>query len=144
MKDFFVELFEYSYHCNQKLADIFTMYPTKTSERAAQLYNHILNAHQIWSCRIEPDQNPFGIWDIHLLQSYAAIDKMNYENSLVILDKYGLNEAIHYKGKSLSNSVRDILFHVINHSTYHRAQIATEFRLNGLEPLTTDYIFFKR
>lgn len=144
MKDFFIELFEYSYICNQKLADIFTTYPTQTSERATQLYNHILNAHQIWNCRIERNQNEFGIWEIHLLQSYAAIDKMNYENSLLILDKHGLNDAIHYKGKSLSNSVRDILFHVINHSTYHRGQIATEFRLNGLEPLTTGYIFFKR
>ena len=72
---------------------------------------------------------------------------MNYEHSLHILDKFDLTATMSYtnsKGQTFSNSIRDILFHVINHSTYHRAQIATEFKQNGLEPLVTDYIFYKR
>ncbi|QLH28398.1 MAG: hypothetical protein HWD63_02710 [Candidatus Parvibacillus calidus] len=39
--------------------------------------------------------------------------------------------------------MKDIIFHIINHSTYHRGQIAMEFRQSGLEPLNTDYIFYK-
>jgi uncharacterized damage-inducible protein DinB len=43
-----------------------------------------------------------------------------------------------------SNTIKDILFHMINHSTHHRAQIAMDMRNNKLEPLPLDYIFYKR
>lgn len=29
-------------------------------------------------------------------------------------------------------------------ATYHRGQIATDFKNTGLQPLVTDYIFYKR
>lgn len=147
MKQFFKELFEYSHHFNQKLADVFSDNPNNISEKSIKLYNHILNAHQIWNNRIEPEQKAFGIWEIHPIQECRNIDKINYKHSLLILGKCDLNATINYKntkGQTFSNSIRDIFFHVINHSTYHRGQIATEFRQNGLEPLVTDYIFYKR
>ena len=147
MKPFFKELFEYSHHFNQKLGDVFNDNPDKIAEKMIKLYNHILNAHQIWNNRIEPKQTVFGVWEIYPIQDCKNIDKMNYEHSLLIVDKFDLNESINYtntKGQTFSNTIRDMLFHAINHSTYHRAQIATEFRQNGLEPLNTDYIFYKR
>ena len=147
MKPFFEELLEYTHHCNQKLWAVFKHNPGKTSGQAVKLYSHIVNAHRIWNNRIETGQTVLGVWDIHPMQDCKNIDKLNYEQSLLILGKYDLHETIHYtntKGQAFSNGVRDIIFHVINHATYHRAQIATEFRQNGLEPLITDYIFYKR
>ena len=147
MKQFFKELFEYGYHFNQKLGDVFNESPDKISERAIKLYNHILNAHQIWNNRIEPEQLVFGVWEIHNAQDLKSIDQTNYQHTLQILDKFDLSEMINYansKGKTYSNSIRDILFHIINHSTYHRGQIATDFKQYGLDPLVTDYIFYKR
>lgn len=147
MNQFFKELFEYSHHFNQKLGDVFHDNPSKTSEKAIKLYNHILNAHQIWNHRIEPKQATFGVWEIHDIQDLKNIDRANYEHTLQILDKVDLSEMINYansKGQTFSNSIRDIFFHVINHSTYHRGQIATDFKLFGIEPLATDYIFYKR
>ena len=146
MKQFFKELFEYNHHFNQKLYEVFNDSPDKTSEKAVKLFNHILNAHQIWNNRIFPQQATFGVWELHVLQDLKNIDQTNYEQSLQILDKLNLNEVINYsnsKGQTFSNSRHDILFHVINHSTYHRGQIATEFRQHGLEPLVTDYSFYK-
>lgn len=147
MKPFFKELLEYSHHFNQKLCDAFNDNAGKTSEKAVKLYSHILNAHRIWNNRIEPKQTVFGVWDIHPIQDCRNIDNLNYEQSLLILDQFDLDETINYtntKGQAFNNNIRDIIFHVINHSTYHRGQIATEFRQNGLEPLITDYIFYKR
>lgn len=147
MKPFFTELFEYSHHTNQKLAGIFIKHPKQTSEKAVRLFNHILNAHQIWNQRIETTQITFGVWDIHPIEDLLSIDKTNYQNTLHILEQYDLNTATTYtntKGDTFDNSIRDILFHIVNHSTYHRGQIASEFRQNGLDPLVTDYIFFKR
>jgi len=147
MKPFLKELFEYSHHFNQKLYHVFNDNPDKTTEKAIGIYNHMLNAHQIWNNRIDKKQEPFGVWEIRPIQNCQDIDNVNYEQTLFILEKFDLNETIQYQnsqGQLFSNSIRDILFHVANHSTYHRGQIAMEFRQNGLEPLVTDYIFYKR
>lgn len=147
MKLFFTELFEYSHHTNQKLADVFISSPDKTSEKALKLFSHVISAHQIWNNRIEPVQTSFGVWQLHAVEDFKSIDQSNYEQTLQLLDTIDLNKTIRYansRGTTFSNSTRDILFHIINHSTYHRAQIATEFRTSGLQPLATDYIFYKR
>lgn len=147
MKSFFKELFEYSNHFNQKLAEAFNESPDKTSEKAIKMFNHLLNAHQIWNNRIEAKQTPFSVWELNPVQHLKNIDKINYKQTLIILDNFDLNARINYtnsKGQTFNNSIRDIYFHVINHSTHHRGQIATDFRQNGLEPLIIDYIFYKR
>ncbi|MBK9247275.1 MAG: hypothetical protein IPM69_03975 [Ignavibacteria bacterium] len=47
-------------------------------------------------------------------------------------------------GAEFINSVQDIVTHVLNHSTHHRAQIAKCVRDSGKEPEVTDYIAFAR
>ena len=49
------------------------------------------------------------------------------------------------KGDSYENLLEDILAHLINHGTHHRAQIGQQLKLAGLENLpNTDYIFYIR
>lgn len=147
MNSFFKELFEYSHHYNQQLWYIFNEKAEQTSEKSIMLFNHLLNAHQIWNNRVNPTQTTFGVWDIHPIEDCRSIDKVNFERSLFILKNLDLNKIISYtntKGQDFSNSIRDILFHIINHSTYHRGQIATELKQSGFEPLITDFIFYKR
>jgi uncharacterized damage-inducible protein DinB len=146
MKTFFKELFQYNKHFNQQLTSILTENPDRESEKCIKLLSHILNVHQIWNCKIQPGQLPYGAWEIHQIQDFDKIDRKNFEYSILILDSFELNQIIRYsnsKGQIFNNSARDILFQVINHSTYHRGQIATEFRQIGLEPLLTDYIYYK-
>ena len=147
MKSFFKELFEYNHHINQKLAEVFLANAEKTNEKSVKLFNHILNAHQIWNSRIELIPQNVGVWDIRPTEDFKQIDKKNYENSIRILDQFGIEQNINYsntKGEKFNNSIKDMLFHVINHSNYHRAQINTELKQSGMEPLVTDYIFYKR
>ena len=147
MNAFFKELFEYNHHFNQKLISVFEENPNKISEKPVKLINHILNAHQIWNNRVEFKQTLFGVWDFHNTSDLKNIDKSNYEQTLQILNKFDLNESVNYtnsKEQAFGNSIRDILFHIINHSTYHKAQIVTELKNQDLIPLNTDYIFFKR
>lgn len=120
---------------------------TKISERSLKLFNHILNAHEIWNTRILNQKPEFGVWQIHGMKDWKAINQSKYETSLSIINKLDLEAMVNYsntKGDAFGNSVRDILFHIINHSTYHRGQIATDFRENGIEPIRSDYIFYKR
>lgn len=146
MKAFFKELFEYNNHYNEKIISVMTENPDNVSERCVKLLSHILNVQQIWNSRIQPGQLAYERFEVHQIQDAYDINKKNFEQSMRILDEYELDRVIQYstsKGQIFNNSVRDILFHVINHSTYHRGQIATEFRQNGLEPLLTDYIYYK-
>src|SRR5690606_41304162 len=66
---------------NQKLADVFYDSPDKTSERAVKVFNHLLNAHQVWNNRIEPKQAAFGIWEIHPVQDLKDIDQRSEEHT---------------------------------------------------------------
>ncbi len=147
MKSFFKELFEYNHYCNQKLIDIFNNDHKNIPEKAIKLFNHILNAHRIWNSRIGQTQQTLGAWELNSIQDLKTIDKTNYEQTIQLLDKFDLADIINYsnsKGQVFSNYIRDILFHIINHSTYHRGQIAIEFKQHGVEPLATDYIIYKR
>jgi uncharacterized damage-inducible protein DinB len=48
------------------------------------------------------------------------------------------------EGRTFANDVKDILFHVVNHSTHHRGQIMMDLRASGITPEPLDYIFYKR
>ena len=147
MKGFIIELFEYNHWCNDRLIEKSLEFGAEISERTQKLFSHILNAHAIWNSRILNQPSEFGVWQNHVLTDWKAIHQNNFETSLSIIEDYDFEFKVNYvnsSGDSFENSVRDILFHIINHSTHHRAQIATDFRENDLQPLLTDYIFYKR
>ena len=147
MKEFFKEIFEYNYEINQKILAVMAKNASSCSEKSISLMNHILNAHQIWNNRILSKPDAVKVWEIRMLSELKGIDQNNYQTSMEILDSSQLDEEINYKkstGEVYKNNVRDLLFHISNHSTYHRGQIASEFRNSGLEPIISDFIIFKR
>lgn len=147
MKDFFKDLYAYNYHSNQQLCEVFEKKGSLLPSKAITLFSHILNAHHIWIKRMSGFQPDYGVWQEHNMDTFKTVDTVNYDVSIHIIEQSDLNTIVYYnntKGEAFQNTVRDILFHVINHSTYHRAQIATEFRKYGLEPIMTDYIFYRR
>ena len=147
MKTFFNDLFEYNHHMNQKVIQSFSHHSDKASEKSVKFINHLLNAHQIWNNRIDPKEEVSSIWQIHSLGKLKEMDTYNFERSLEILEKINLDAELEYtntKGATFNNKVKEVLFHVINHSTYHRAQIASDFKESGITPEVTDYIVYKR
>ncbi|PZU87506.1 MAG: damage-inducible protein DinB [Chryseobacterium sp.] len=146
MKDHFKDLLEYNLHYNQLLIQNFLVNNYVWTEKSKNLLNHILNAHQIWNARIL-NQDTFGVWQINPDEKLLEINQSNFENSIKILNERNLDEIIAYrnsKGDDFQNSIQEILFHFINHSTYHRGQIAMLMKQAGLEPINTDYIFYIR
>lgn len=147
MKQFFKELFEYTFHFNTIVIDSLLKNDNPIPEKALQLINHTINAQEIWNTRIEEKPCSVDVWEIRPLDTLKKINEDNYQNSLTIIDMFDLEMKIRYtnsQGKTFENSVRDMLFHAVNHSTYHRGQIATYCKLNNLTPQVTDYIFYKR
>jgi len=147
MQDFLRELLLYGHHINQQLCTIIIDNPDKVSDKSLGLFNHILNAHHVWNNRIQPRETPYGIWEMRPDSEFKLIDTRNYEHSLQIIDDLNLNDIIEYsnsQGNIFQNCVRDIVFHIVNHSTYHRGQIASDFKQSGITPLVSDYIHYKR
>lgn len=112
------------------------------------LLSHIINTQMIWTSRMNGDEPTVGVWDTHTLQECQKYHNGSAELLLnLIIDYHSHGRIIQYtnsKNLSFENSLEDILLHIFNHGTYHRAQIATEMRRNGFEPLNTDYITHKR
>lgn len=144
MEIFFKELFVYNNHYNTKLAQSIIVNQNAASTKTIKLFSHILNAHQIWNSRIVGETSTFGVWDIHDPADFDSLIETNHINSKSILDTFSLRDQIQYSKDKGQKKIHDVLFHIINHSTYHRGQIATNFRKNGLEPIATDYIFFEK
>lgn len=146
MQRFFQDLFTYNHYSNNSIIKVLNENEPIVSGNCIKLISHIINVHGIWNDKIISKEKPYGRWETHHIHELDEINKKNYEDSLVILNSLEPDKVIDYTlstGQPFRNSIRDILFHVINHSTYHRAQIATEFRQIGLEPLLTDFIAYK-
>lgn len=147
MNDFFEELFTYSKVMNEKVAELTQNNAAIVTPKSIELYSHILNAHHIWNNRILNLKPEFSVWQVHNISEFSAILETNHLHSISILKHNNLDKIITYQtsnGQSFANTVRDLLFQVINHSTYLRAQIATLLKEVGIAPPATDYIFFKR
>lgn len=110
---------------------------------ALRLLTHIIGAEWLWITRIRSESAKMAVWpELSLDQCAAEIDRLRaaWQNILQTVDR---ESTIHYrnsKGESWSNSVDDILTHVVMHGAYHRGQIATLVRQGGDTPAYTDYI----
>ncbi len=147
MKVFFNQLFDYNFYCNKKLIEECNKLD-KVPEKSAALFSHVLNAHHIWNARILGKPSEYEVWQIHEIKDWGDIHYENQRSSFEITtNNDDFERRIDYEnseGRLFTNTLQDILFHIINHSTHHRAQIAMDFRSNDLEPLSLDYIHYKR
>lgn len=146
MKDKLIDLFEYTYHFNVEMIKAISENRKLVDDKTISLINHILNAQQIWNARILGEPT-FEVWQINPFESLNEINHQNFVKSIEIVKDSDLEKRIEYqnsRGTKFENSIFEMLFHAINHSTYHRGQINSLLKQNGIEPIVTDYIFYKR
>lgn len=146
MQEKLIDLFEYTHHFNREMIKVISENITKVDEKTISLINHTLNAQQIWNSRILGEES-FEVWQINPFESLEEINHQNLKKSIDIIQKSDLDKKVAYqnsKGTKFENSIFEMLFHAINHSTYHRGQLNSLLKQNGIDPLLTDYIFYKR
>jgi uncharacterized damage-inducible protein DinB len=140
-----------AYNCwaNEALVQCLEDIADAIPKDSLHLLSHICNAQQIWLSRIENMANTPGVFDEH---SFSECSEMLYATSdqlleLAAMPTVGLSEMVTYtnsRGEVFETTVQDILIHVFNHGTYHRAQVARDLRQNLLTPVNTDYITYVR
>jgi len=119
---------------------------------AIRLFAHVVTAEQEWLLRLTAGKDSTGVnfWPELSLQASrerAAEVHEAYVRFLGGLTEEELERVATYRnsaGIEFRTGWRDILTHVLNHSTYHRGQIATTLREAGATPAATDYIVYIR
>lgn len=113
-----------------------------------KLIQHIVNAESIWISRIEGEKPVVGVWEERPLADCLKLHQRSIKLLQAILERnQDLECMIAYhttNGEPFANNIHDILIHVLNHGTYHRAQISKELRANDIDPVNTDYILYVR
>lgn len=131
---------------DKKVVETFIQANTSLPD-AERLFGHVLNAQHVWVSRIKGINPEFESWTPQSQSSFKQLQERNITDILQVFELVDLSREIEYRnfaGEPFKSVISDILLHVVNHSTYHRAQIAVQFKQNGITPPVTDYIFLKR
>lgn len=146
MKEKLIDLFEYTYHFNIEMIKVISENRELVDDKTINLINHTLNAQQIWNARILGEET-FEVWQINPFESLVETNQKNFLKSIDIINNLDVDTKIEYqnsRGTKFENTIFEMLFHAVNHSTYHRGQINSLLKQNGITPVLTDYIFYKR
>jgi uncharacterized damage-inducible protein DinB len=146
MDTFIEDLIKYNSWANQQIIAILSADHEKVSDRCLDLMSHILNVHHIWNGNIRQSPISYGPWELQHLAKLSEIDNSNTAMTLQILKETDASRSVKYQtktGVTFVHSVQEIILQIITHSTYHRGQLATEFRNIGIAPPLTDYIYYK-
>ncbi len=150
--EYFSVLFDYNRMANRSFLGLMQSMEDP-SDRMVALMGHILNAQSIWLKRINREPDLPVPWRELEVENMPDLDDKNYLKTRQLLDKlesgrdYNLNSVIQYKnskGLDFKNTIWEILLHIVNHSTYHRGQLAVLLKENNIEPPATDFIFYRR
>lgn len=152
MKDYFLKLFRYNQWANNLIIKALEQADSRTTEMV-NLLAHINRAQEIWLSRILHTGNSQGGPELWPEEKFDEIKKQLQESSeewaefIETMNEDHFKEEHQYansKGKLFTSSMEDVIIHVINHSTHHRAQISQLLREQGDNPPPTDYIFYSR
>lgn len=111
---------------------------------------HIMWAEWLWLQRWQ-GLSPKDVFDPHAFPTQQDIDsywegiRRGQRSFLAGLTDERLHEPVAYenlKGETWQYARKDMLRHVVNHSTYHRGQVVTLLRQLGRIPPATDFLVF--
>lgn len=153
-------LFDYNEWANERIfsaasrldPDTFTTPRGSSFSSIRDTAAHIATSEWVWLRRWS-GESPAGSPDWGSLLGASALAEQLHQVEterhalLSSLTEADLQAPLTYrnlKGEEFRQPLVDQMTHVVNHSTYHRGQIATLFRQAGASAPATDLIVFKR
>lgn len=148
MKKYFLKLYQYNGWATKRV--IGTLVRQQVSDpQILTLLGHVVAAQFLWLHRIKglppPDVKLWG--DYSLDQLVRMAEKASQQWLEFVESNENFDREMTYKnyvGEPYTNNVEMIMIHLVNHSSYHRAQIAMLLRQKGFEPINTDFITYDR
>jgi uncharacterized damage-inducible protein DinB len=146
MKDFLIRFLSYNDDANCRVIEAIQAAGSH-SERVGQIFSHVLNAHRVWNTRIGGVSPSGGVWEVHPVEQWSRLNADNFGRSVEILESTPTAQVIDYKdiaGNPHRSTVDEIVTHIVNHSTYHRGQLAILLGQEDKKPPATDFIVYAR
>lgn len=147
MQGFFLSKFEFDFQANNHWIDSIEQQNLTDNFEIRRQLCHILNVHHLWISRLNGENVISNDWDD---LPFYAWKKLNRENSaqtqLFIINKdiAGETEYTDSEGNLQRKSSGDILYHILQHSTHHRAVINSLIKKFGVIPVEMNFIAWKQ
>ena len=146
----FRELFQYDRWGNQlALASLSSV--AGSIEKPLKIFSHVIGAQRLWRARFEnpspPNPQPWPALSLDECQGALAEVHQTWVDLLGRLTEERLGQDLLYRttqGAEFKTPIRDVLIHLLMHSTYHRGQVAAAVREAGGKPAPTDYVVYLR
>ena len=142
------ELFVYNDWANRR---IITALKSIDSEKSRRILAHLLITEQEYYERLYgKDSFGFDFWQDSSLEECGKLARETAERFEKLLRKFddeGLDLKIRYRtseGVWYENSFRELLTHVVFHSSIHRGNIIIKLREENYTPPKIDYIIYLR
>ena len=113
--------------------------------RSLRWLAHIVGAEYLWMARLRRHHEALPVWpELDVEACGERLEKLARLWPEYLDDRQepvtGPVSYTNSKGEAWTNTVEEILTHVVIHSAYHRGQIASDVRASGGTPAYTDYI----
>jgi uncharacterized damage-inducible protein DinB len=148
MKKYFLKLYQYNAWSNKRVLGCLTRQNVR-DEKILTIMGHIVAAQFLWLHRIKglpaPDVKLWGEYTLNQLQLLADDAGTKWIEFVEGTDNFDRDLTYrNYVNELYTTNVEMIMVHLVNHSSYHRGQIAMLLRQKGFEPINTDFITYDR
>ena len=148
MKKYFLKLYQYNAWSNKRVLTCIKR-QTVGDEKILTIMGHIVAAQFLWLHRIKglppPDVKLWGSYTLDQLLGMAEEAGQKWIDFVESTENFDRELTYrNYLNEPYTNNVEMIMIHLVNHSSYHRAQIAMLLRQKGFEPINTDFITYDR
>jgi uncharacterized damage-inducible protein DinB len=138
--------FQFNEEVTGRFIDVLIAHPD-SPEEVKKWLSHSLNALHIWLCRIANRSYAYEVWQIHPSDKLHEINSALHSEIFELLESGNLHSRHVYRnteGNAYSNTLDEILMHLIIHSAHHRAQMSSSWRQVDIDPPVSDFIFWAR
>lgn len=148
MKKYFLKLYRYNAWATKRV--ISTLVRQQVNDaKILSLLGHVVAAQFLWLHRIKglpaPDVKLWGDYTLDQLVTMSEDASKQWLEFVESTDNFDREMTYrNYVNEPYTNNVENIMIHLVNHSSYHRAQIAMLLRQKGFEPINTDFITYDR
>jgi uncharacterized damage-inducible protein DinB len=140
-------MIQHDYWASMRLFDLVSANPN-ISDKSKQVFNHLIGAQHTWICRIKEEIPLLSVFPELPVDAWGTLLKQHWLDFMEMAENDAeLDRVIVYKntkGEEFSNTIEQILLHVMMHSQYHRGQIIAYSRDVIESPPATDLIAYYR
>jgi uncharacterized damage-inducible protein DinB len=153
-------LFAYDRWANRRLLAILGALPADRLEATVEssfpsllaTFGHMVGAEWVWLRRWQgepPGAFPEWLRQPSFADLHARLERLDDERDAFLagLDEADLDRELDYRtldGTPHRTRLGDLVFHVVNHASYHRGQLTTMLRQLGATTVSTDLVVYLR